>query len=61
MHIAKVAPRLSSAGLACIVVLALLACGQPEATPTSLTFPDATVGIPATKDLKITNVAESGV
>jgi hypothetical protein len=49
MQIAQVAPRFLVAGLVCAFTLALLACGQPEATPTSLTFPDGTVSLPSTK------------
>jgi large repetitive protein len=60
MQIAAVAPRSIFAGLACLAAVALLACGQPEATPTSVTFPDATVSLPSTKQLTIKNIAESG-
>ena len=51
MHIAQVGPRFLVAGLVCAFACALLACGQPEATPTSLTFPDATFDLFVTQDV----------
>jgi large repetitive protein len=44
-----------------VVGLAFLGCsGEANVAPTSLTFPDATVGLPSTKDLVVTNTAQSG-
>jgi hypothetical protein len=47
--------------LACAAALTFFGCsGQPEGSPSSLAFPNATIGLPATKDLVVTNVAKTG-
>jgi hypothetical protein len=43
------------------MALLILGCsGEARIAPSSLTFPDATVGLPSTKELVVTNAAQSG-
>lgn len=56
MHIAQVARRLASAGVVCALAPVLLSCAT--ASPSSLAFPNATVGIATTKDVLVSNVAQ---
>jgi hypothetical protein len=47
--------------MVCAVALVFLGCsGEARLAPSSLTFSEATVGLPSTKELVVTNGAESG-
>ena len=49
------------ASLVCAAALVMLGCsGEAKVAPSSLTFPGATVGLPSTKELVVTNNASNG-